>query len=140
MAEQPIYRAQHRYARISARKARLVMDMIRGDRVEGALQKLAFCTRRAAPMIHKVIRSAVANAAQQTGVEAEELVIQRALVDEGPTMKRWRPRSMGRAFPRLRRTCHLSIELAAVTQEPESSGGGSKGRSEQAEAASESAE
>ncbi len=107
------YKAVHKYARISARKARLVIDMIRGAPVESALLKLDFCHRRAAPMIGKVVRSAIANASQKTGVEAEQLVVWRAFVDEGPTMKRWRPRAMGRAFPRLRRTCHLTVELKA---------------------------
>ena len=114
------YKAVHKYARISARKARLVIDMIRGASVESALLKLDFCHRRAAPMIGKVVRSAIANASQKTGVEAEQLVVWRAYVDEGPTMKRWRPRAMGRAFPRLRRTCHLTVELIAGG----SSGGG----------------
>lgn len=121
------YKAVHKYARISARKARLVIDMIRGAPVESALLKLDFCHRRAAPMIGKVVRSAIANASQKTGVEAEQLVVWRAYVDEGPTMKRWRPRAMGRAFPRLRRTCHLTVELKADSGG--SSGGGSSGGS-----------
>jgi len=106
-----IYPASHRYARISARKARLVMDTIRGDRVESALNKLRFSPRRGAPMIRKVVESAVANALQKSGTEAEDLVVFRAFVDEGPTMKRWRPRSMGRAYPRLKRSCHLTVVL-----------------------------
>lgn len=121
------YKAVHRYARISARKARLVIDMIRGAPVESALLKLDFCHRRAAPMIGKVVRSAIANASQKTGVEAEQLVVWRAYVDEGPTMKRWRPRAMGRAFPRLRRTCHLTVELKSDSGG--SSGAGSSGGS-----------
>lgn len=107
------FKAVHKYARISARKARLVIDMIRGAPVENALLKLDFCHRRAAPMIGKVVRSAIANASQKAGVEAEQLFVWRAYVDEGPTMKRWRPRAMGRAFPRMRRTCHLTVELKA---------------------------
>jgi large subunit ribosomal protein L22 len=105
------FTASHRYARISARKARLVIDLIRGVPVEKALRKLQFCQRRAAPMIHKVVRSALANATQESGAEVEELVVWRAFVDEGPTLKRWRPRAMGRAYPRLGRTCHLSVVL-----------------------------
>lgn len=111
------YKAVHRYARISARKARLVIDMIRGAPVESALLKLDFCHRRAAPMIGKVLRSAIANATQKAGLEAEKLYVWRAYVDEGPTMKRWRPRAMGRAFPRLRRTSHLSVELREMAEE-----------------------
>ncbi len=111
------YRAVHKYARISARKARLVIDMIRGAPVENALLNLQFCQRRAAPMIRKVVRSAIANATQKAGLEAEKLVVWRAYVDEGPTTKRWRPRAMGRAFPRMRRTCHLSIELKEMAEQ-----------------------
>jgi large subunit ribosomal protein L22 len=91
--------------------------MIRGAPVESALLKLDFCHRRAAPMIGKVVRSAISNATQKAGLEAERLVVWRAYVDEGPTMKRWRPRSMGRAFPILRRTCHLSVELREAPQD-----------------------
>ena len=93
------------------------MDLIRGEPVEHALNKLRFCPQRAAPMIGKVVRSAIANATQASGVEADELMVWRAFVDEGPTMKRWRPRSMGRAFPRLRRSCHLSVELREKSPE-----------------------
>ena len=123
------YKAVHKYARISARKARLVIDMIRGAPVESALLKLDFCHRRAAPMIGKVVRSAIANASQKAGVEAEQLVVWRAYVDEGPTMKRWRPRAMGRAFPRLRRTCHLNVELKEAEDKGRAGGGSSGGSS-----------
>ena len=112
-----LFKASHRYARISARKARLVMDLIRGQRAEKALVRLAYCDRRASPMIRKVLQSAIANAAQMSGVESENLIVEMAFADEGPTMKRWRPRSMGRAFPRLKRSCHLSVALAAVEAE-----------------------
>ena len=111
------YKAVHKYARISARKARLVIDMIRGAPVEKAMLNLQFCQRRAAPMIRKVVRSAIANATQKAGLEAEKLVVWRAYVDEGPTIKRWRPRAMGRAYPRMRRTCHLSIELKEMAEQ-----------------------
>ena len=68
-------------------------------------------------MIGKVVKSAIANALQAAGVEAEELVVWRAFVDEGPTMKRWRPRAQGRAYPRLGRTCHLSVVLRRSGQD-----------------------
>jgi len=109
-----LFKASHRYARISARKARLVMDLIRGQNAEKALVRLEYCERRASPMIRKVLESAIANAAQMSGVESENLVVNDAYADEGPTMKRWRPRSMGRAYPRLKRSCHLSVALVAV--------------------------
>jgi large subunit ribosomal protein L22 len=108
------YTASHRFARISARKARLVMDLIRGDPVELALTKLGFSSRRAAPLIRKVVQSALANATQKSGLAAQELYVYRAFVDGGPTMKRWRPRSMGRAFPRMRRTSHFTVVLSRV--------------------------
>jgi len=112
-----LFKASHRNARISARKARLVMDLIRGQKAEKALVSLEYCDRRASPMIRKVLESAIANAAQMSGVESENLVVHEAYADEGATMKRWRPRSMGRAFPRLKRSCHLSVALAAVESE-----------------------
>ena len=112
-----LFKASHRNARISARKARLVMDLIRGQKAEKALVRLEYCDRRASPMIRKVLESAIANAAQMSGVESENLVVHAAYADEGATMKRWRPRSMGRAFPRFKRSCHLSVALAAVESE-----------------------
>ena len=112
-----LFKASHRNAGISARKARLVMDLIRGQKAEKALVRLEYCDRRASPMIRKLLESAIANAAQMSGVESENLVVHAAYADEGATMKRWRPRSMGRAFPRLKRSCHLSVALAAVESE-----------------------
>ena len=112
-----LFKASHRNAGISARKARLVMDLIRGQKAEKALVRLEYCERRASPMIRKVLESAIANAAQMSGVESENLVVHEAYADEGATMKRWRPRSMGRAFPRLKRSCHLSVALAPVESE-----------------------
>ena len=106
-----LFKASHRYARISARKARLVMDLIRGQRAEKALVRLAYCDRRASPMIRKVLQSAIANAAQMSGVESENLIVEMAFADEGPTMKRWRPRARGSASPILKRCCNIRIVL-----------------------------
>lgn len=123
MAKQKeVFKAVHRFARISPRKARLVMDLIRGKRVEDALVTLRFCHRRASPMISKVVRSAVANATQEAGLSSEELVVWQASVDDGPRMKRYRPRAMGRAYPRVRRMCHLSV---VVRKAPTPAGKGS---------------
>lgn len=108
------YGASHRYARISARKARYVMDLVRNQPVEDALETLRFTSRRAAPMIAKVVKSAVANAVQEGGAKPEDLVIQEALVDEGPTWKRWRPRARGMAYPILKRTSHLSVVVGEM--------------------------
>lgn len=105
------YRATHKYARISPRKARYVMDLVRNQKAEVAIEMLRFTHRRAAPMISKVIASAVANAVQEGAAEADNLVIAEAYVDEGPTHKRWRPRARGMAFPIMKRTSHLNVVL-----------------------------
>jgi large subunit ribosomal protein L22 len=105
----------HRFARISPRKVRYVMDLVRGLPVERALDDLRFSTKRATPMIRKVIQSALANATQEAGLETSNLFISQALVDVGPRIKRFKPRAMGRAYPRLRRTCHISVVLSEMT-------------------------
>ena len=106
------YKARRKYARITARKARYVIDQVRNMPVEAALDMLKFSDRRAAPMIAKVIKSALHNAIQEGGANPENLVIRRAMINEGPTMKRWRPRARGMAFPILKRTSHINIFLA----------------------------
>ncbi len=120
--EENTFTASHRFARISASKARLVMDVIRGDAVEAALVKLRFSQKRASPMIRKVLRSALANATQKAGLTEDQLVVWRAFVDGASILKRIKPRAQGRAYPRFRRTCHLSIVLKQVdkqTQKPQ---------------------
>ena len=106
------YRASHRYARITARKARYVIDQVRSMPVESALDMLKFSNRRAAPMIAKVIKSALANAVQEGGATPENLVVTQATVNEGRTEKRWRPRARGMAYPILKRTSHISNSFA----------------------------
>jgi len=125
------FRASHRFARISARKARYVMDLVRGLPVEAALTDLRFSLKRAAPMITKVIKSALANATQAAGLEPEKLYVAVALVDGGPSVKRWKARAMGRPRPRIRRSCHLSVVLREKL--PDEKG---KGRRRPAEKAS----
>jgi large subunit ribosomal protein L22 len=113
------FKACHRFARISPRKARYVMDLVRGLPVEQALSDLRFSTKRATPMISKVIRSALANATQEAGLETAGLYVAQALVDVGPRIMRWKARAMGRPRPRMRRYCHLSVVLReAAAQEP----------------------
>lgn len=102
-------RAVTRYVRISPRKARLVVDMIRGQRVEQALGILEFTSRRAARLIAKTVKSAVANAESNQNVDVDRLYVKRAYVDEGPTLKRFMPRAHGRATPILKRTSHVTI-------------------------------
>jgi large subunit ribosomal protein L22 len=103
--------ARARYIRISARKARLVIDMIRGRDLDDAQQILDFSDRGAARVISKVLRSAAANAENNNGLAPEALFVSRAFVDEGPTLKRFRPRAMGRATRINKRTCHITIVL-----------------------------
>ena len=102
-------RAVTRYLRIAPRKARLVVDMIRGQRVEQALGILEFTSRRAARLIAKTVKSAVANAESNQSVDVDRLYVKRAYVDEGPTLKRFMPRAHGRATPILKRTSHVTI-------------------------------
>ncbi len=104
------YRAIHRYARIAPRKARLVADMIRGMRIEEAMNALEFSKRRGAWYFKAVLRSALANA-QEADVEVHGLYVSESRVDEGPTMKRWQPKDRGRAHPIAKRTSHLYISL-----------------------------
>jgi ribosomal protein L22 len=107
-----VVRAQAKYVRSSARKARLVCDHIRGKSVEEARAILAFTPRAVAKDWSKVLESAVANAEHNHELDGESLVIKAAHADEGPTLKRFRPRAMGRATPIRKRTSHLTILLA----------------------------
>ena len=105
-------RAQAKWLRMSARKARLVLDHIRGRSVPEARTILAFTSRAAATEIEKVLRSAVANAEANLGLDGDELVVHAAYADEGPTLKRWRPRARGRVNRIRKRTCHVTLVLA----------------------------
>jgi ribosomal protein L22 len=107
----PVVRAQAKYVRSSARKARLVCDHIRGKSVEEARAILAFTPRAVARDWSKVLESAVANAEHNHELDGEDLLIKAAHADEGPTLKRFRPRAMGRATPIRKRTSHLTILL-----------------------------
>jgi large subunit ribosomal protein L22 len=104
-------KAVARYIRISPRKARYVADLVRGKPVEEALNVLAFTTRKAAQILAKVLKSAIANAAQDESIDVDTLYVKRVFVDEGPTMKRFRPRAMGRATRIRKRTSHITIVL-----------------------------
>jgi ribosomal protein L22 len=104
-------RARARYVRTAPRKARLVMDHIRGKRVEQAQAILLHAPRAVSTDILKLLNSAVANAESAYELGADELRIHRAFVDEGPTIKRFRPRALGRATPIHKRTSHMTIEL-----------------------------
>jgi len=104
--------AKLKYARISAQKARLVADQIRGLHVEKALNTLAFSTKKGAPLIKKVLESAIANAEHNEGADIDALKVATVMIDEGPTMKRIRPRAKGRAARILKRTSHITLTVA----------------------------
>ena len=110
--ERDIVRAQARYVRCSARKARLVLEHIRGKQAVEAKAILAFQPRAAARDAGKVLASAIANAETNNGYDADDLVVVAAYADEGPTLKRWRPRARGRVNRIRKRTCHITIQLA----------------------------
>jgi ribosomal protein L22 len=109
-----VVRARARYVRTAPRKARLVMDHIRGRQVEQAVAMLTHAPRAVSTDVLKLLRSAIANAESSYELGADELRIRRAYVDEGPTIKRYRPRAMGRATPIHKRTSHMTIELTTT--------------------------
>jgi len=114
--ERPGVRAVHRHARFSAYKAREVLDLIRGKSVLEARTILEFCNREAADVIVKVLDSAVANAGNNNDIPPEELFVSACFADEGPTMKRWRPRARGRATRIRKRTCHITVIVGRFSQ------------------------
>ena len=115
-AERQQVRAEAKWVRSSARKARLVLEHIRGRTVPEARTVLAFSDRAIAHEIEKVLRSAVANAEANHGLIGDELVVSAAYADEGPTIKRWRPRARGRVNRIRKRTCHITVLLAPQAQ------------------------
>jgi large subunit ribosomal protein L22 len=110
--ERELIRAQARYVHSSARKARLVLEHIRGKSAVEAQSILAFQTRAVARDAGKVLRSAIANAENNNGHDAEDLVVVTAWADEGPTLKRWRARARGRVNRIRKRTCHITITVS----------------------------
>lgn len=102
-------RAVARYVRVSPRKARIVVDLIRGKSVADAAAILQFTPRAAAEDVAKVLKSAVANAEKNLKIKSEDLFVGTAFVDEGPTLKRIRPRAQGRAFRIDKRTSHITV-------------------------------
>lgn len=111
------FRAQARFQRVSPQKARLVLDLIKGRSVEEALTTVAFTKKAVAPMVEKVLRSALQNAnylSQEQGldVDVDNLYVKTALANEGPRMKRIRPAPMGRAYRYQRRLAHIEVSLA----------------------------
>lgn len=107
--ERPGTRAVVRYVRVSASKAREVLNLVRGESYGRAAEILAFSERSVSDVVGKLLESAVANAENNDGIPAEELFVSTCYADEGPTLKRWRPRARGRATQILKRTCHITI-------------------------------
>ena len=111
------FRAQTRFVRVSPQKARLVLDLIKGRRVEDALNTLAFTKKRVAAKVQKLLRSAVENAnylstEKNVDVDLDNLYVKHAVANDGPRMKRIRPAPMGRAYRYVRRIAHIEIALA----------------------------
>jgi large subunit ribosomal protein L22 len=117
-------RAKARYARVTPRKARRVVDMIRGLPAEQAQAVLTFAPQSASDPVGKVLASAIANAEQTGQASASSLVVSRAWVDEGPTLKRFRPRAQGRAYRINKKTSHITV---IVTDDGSSAAGQNRG-------------
>src|SRR3954452_6802823 len=112
--ERPGVRAQVRYVRMSAYKAREVLDLIRGKELQQADEILQFCERDAAMVVRKCVASAAANAEHNDLIDPEELYVSACFADEGPTLKRWRPRARGRATRIRKRTCHITVIVSRL--------------------------
>ncbi|RUO27492.1 50S ribosomal protein L22 [Aliidiomarina halalkaliphila] len=104
--------AKHKFARLSPQKGRLVADQIRGQSVAKALETLEYSQKKAATLIKKVLESAIANAEHNEGADIDELKVSAIMVDEGPTMKRIKPRAKGRADRILKRTSHITVVVS----------------------------
>ncbi len=115
--ERPGTRAEVRYVRMSAYKAREVLDLIRGKEVQQADEILQFVERDAGIVIRKCLHSAMANAENNDQIDATELYVSACFADEGPTLKRWRPRARGRATRIRKRTCHITIIVSRLSEE-----------------------
>ena len=109
--------ATAKYVRVSPRKVRLVADQIRGKHIDDARSLLQFSPRSAAEEIAKVVESAAANAEANHDLIGDEMIVHTIRVDEGPTLKRFRPRAMGRATPINKRTCHITVALTPEDEE-----------------------
>ena len=116
LGDQPGAFASARYVRITPMKARRVVDLVRGLQVDDALSLLQFAPQAASETVYKVLESAVANAETTEGLVRGDLVVSVAWVDEGPTMKRWRPRAQGRATRINKRTSHITLAVEPVVK------------------------
>jgi large subunit ribosomal protein L22 len=126
LGDEPGAFASARFVRITPQKARRVVDMVRGLPVDDALALLQFAPQAAAETVYKTLESAVANAETTEGLERGGLVVTKALVDEGPTMKRWRARAQGRASRINKRTSHITLVVQPEATDTENRKAGQK--------------
>lgn len=122
-SDTPEFRAEARFQRVSPQKARLVLDLIKGLRVEQALNVIMFTKKGIAPIVEKVLRSALQNASHLSDergldIDVDKLYVKTAIANEGPRLKRIRPAPMGRAFRYQRRMAHISISVAELVDTP----------------------
>lgn len=108
-----------KYIRISPRKVNYICDAIRGKQVDEALTILKFTNKKGAKLLSDVLKSAVANAENNNGLQRETLVVKRAYANDGPTLKRWRPKAKGSAYPILKRTSHIGVVVSEIENEEE---------------------
>ena len=127
LGDEPGAFAVARFVRVTPMKARRVVDMVRGKRVDDALALLRFAPQAAAENVYKLLESAIANATTGEGLSRADLVVTKAMVDEGPTLKRFRPRAQGRAFRINKRTSHMTLVVQPVDQ-PANAARSTKGR------------
>jgi large subunit ribosomal protein L22 len=123
-----VARARATHVRVTPMKARRVIDLIRYQPANEALTMLRFAPQAASEPIYKLLASAVANAEHNVRLDPDTLVVSAAFVDEGPTLKRFRPRAQGRAFRIRKRTSHITIEVASVAMPDKKSKSSAKGR------------
>ncbi len=114
LGDEPGAFAVARFVRVTPMKARRVVDLVRGARVDDALATLKFAPQAASEPVYKILESAIANATTTEGLERGTLVVTKAMVDEGPTMKRFRPRAQGRASRILKRSSHITLVVEPV--------------------------
>jgi large subunit ribosomal protein L22 len=111
MSGKPVALAKLSHGRMSAQKVRLVADLVRGKKVSDALDILYFCVKKAAPMVYKVLKSAIANADHNSSMDIDRLKVYRIYVDEAPSFKRFMARAKGRGDRIVKRNCHITIEV-----------------------------
>ena len=128
LGDEPGAFAVARFARVTPQKARRVVDLVRGLPVDVALAQLQFAPQAAAETVYKTLESAVANATAGEGLDRAGLVVSRATVDEGPTLKRFRPRAQGRAYRINKRTCHITVVVQPGPEGPSTASAGTGGR------------